>query len=73
MAKIRLIHDTIGRTLTVWLGDPASEHSCEETTDELVVMKDRAGKIIGVEILHYEPGSPSPALAVESTVETFAA
>lgn len=34
MAEIKLIHDTTGQTLTLWLGDPQTEHSCEETADE---------------------------------------
>lgn len=69
MDKIRLIHDTVGQTLTVWLDDPKTEHVCEETADEIVLMKDRDGRIIGIEILHYAPGSPRLALEVESIVQ----
>src|SRR2546430_10209918 len=51
MEKIKVIHDAVGHTLTVWLGDPAAEHVCEETAEELVVMKDASGRVIGFELL----------------------
>jgi hypothetical protein len=40
MDKIKVVHDVEGQTLTVWLDDPAKEAVCEETTDEVVLMKD---------------------------------
>ena len=54
MEKIRIVHDKVGRTLTVWVGDPMQEYVSEETTDEVVHMKDKNGRIIGVEVLNYE-------------------
>ncbi len=68
MEKIKVIHDTVGGTLTVWLGDPATEYVCEETTDEVILMKDRAGRVIGFELLHYRPAAAEAALAVEAVV-----
>src|SRR5579862_8140568 len=53
--EIKLIHDTVGNTLTIWLDDPKKEAMCEETTDEVVMMKDRKGKVIGFEVLNYKP------------------
>lgn len=47
MVRIRVIHDQAGGTLTVWSGDPATEAICEETADEVVLMKDAAGNVIG--------------------------
>jgi hypothetical protein len=35
-----------GNTLTVWFGDPQQEHVAEETGDEVILMKDKAGKVI---------------------------
>ena len=70
MDKIRVIHDAAGQTLTVWLDDPAKEHICEETTDEVVLMKDNSGRVIGFELLHYRPASPDPGLAVETVVHS---
>ena len=68
MDKIRVIHDVSGRTLTVWLDDPQKEHICEETTDEVVLMKDKEGRVIGFELLHYRPSSMDAGLAVETVV-----
>lgn len=71
MGEIKVIDDTVGHTLTVWLDDPAKEHVCEETIDEVVLMKDRHGKIIGVETLHYHPTGKVDGLSVETIVRTL--
>ncbi|MBA4158326.1 MAG: DUF2283 domain-containing protein [Gemmatimonadetes bacterium] len=68
MDRIRVIHNTAGRTLTVWLGDPLDEHVCEETMEEVVLMKNAAGEVIGIELLHYGPAAADPSLAVEVIV-----
>ena len=70
MDKIKVIHDAVGHTLTVWLADPKKEHICEETTDEVVLMKDDTGRVIGFELLHYHPAEPGVGLAVETIVQT---
>jgi hypothetical protein len=70
MDKIQVIHDAAGHTLTVWLDDPALEHICEETADEVVLMKDSTGRVIGFELLHYRPASDEPGLAVETVVRS---
>ena len=31
----------------MWFGDPRDEYVCEETADEVVLMKDEAGQVIG--------------------------
>ena len=68
MDKIKVVHDAVGHTLTVWLDDPAKEHVCEETRDEIVVMKDVSGRVIGFELLHYRPVHAAASLAVETIV-----
>lgn len=68
MDKIKVVYDVVGGTLTVWLDDPGKEHICEETTDEVVLMKDKSGRVIGFELLHYRPTSTEPGLAVETVV-----
>lgn len=68
MDKVKVIHDAVGHTLTVWLDDPAKESVCEETTDEVILMKDAQGKVIGFELLHYRPTSADAELAVETVV-----
>jgi uncharacterized protein YuzE len=73
MEKIKVIHDAVGHTLTVWLDDPKKEHVAEETTEEVVLMKDKTGKVIGFEVLNYESsaGATDPSgLAVETIVKT---
>jgi hypothetical protein len=70
MDKIKVVHDTEGQTLTVWLDDPAKEAVCEETTDEVVLIKDAAGRVIGFEVLHYRPADATPGLAVETVIRT---
>ena len=57
MEKIKFIHDEIGKTLTIWFDDPNNEVIAEETADEVVHMKDAAGKVIGIEILNYDKKS----------------
>lgn len=52
MARVRVHYDRAGNTLTVWLGDPDTEAVCEETGDEVVLMKDAAGRVIGFEKLN---------------------
>jgi uncharacterized protein YuzE len=72
MDKIKVIHDTTGHTLTVWFDNPAKEYVCEETTDEVVLMKDSSGKVIGFELLHYYPTSADTGLDVETMVRAGA-
>ena len=53
MAQVKVYHDRVGQTLTVWFGDPEAEHVCEETGDEVVLMKDKSGRVIGFEKLNF--------------------
>ncbi|WP_447972365.1 DUF2283 domain-containing protein [Nitrospira sp. Kam-Ns4a] len=70
MEKIKVVHDTRGHTLTVWLADPSGESVCEETADEVVLIKDAAGRVIGFELLHYHPEGAEQGLAVETVIQT---
>jgi len=45
-----------GNTLTVWFDDPRDEYVREETGDEVALMKNREGQVIGFEKLNYSPG-----------------
>ena len=49
----KVYYDREANTLTVWCGDPADEYVAEETGEEVVLMKDRAGKVIGFEKLNF--------------------
>lgn len=53
MDKVRVYYDRTGNTLTVWFDDPAKESVCEEIDDDVVLMKDRRGRVIGFERLNY--------------------
>ncbi len=53
MAEVKVYYDPIGNTLTVWFGDSQNEYNCEETGDEVILMKDHTGKVIGFEKLNY--------------------
>ncbi len=68
MDKVKVIHDKVSQSLLVWLGDPDSEYVCEETTDEIILMKDKKGKVIGFEVLHYAEES-SDSLSVETLIK----
>jgi len=68
MDKIKVIHDTTAHTLTVWTGDPSKEAVCEETSDEVVLMKDAQGHVIGFELLHFNSEKAGAGLSVETLV-----
>lgn len=53
MDKVRIYHDRTGNTLTVWFADPTKEAFCEEIADDVVLIKDRRGRIIGFERFNY--------------------
>ncbi|MDP6111855.1 MAG: DUF2283 domain-containing protein [Planctomycetota bacterium] len=53
MEKVRVYVDRVGNTLTVWFDEPSKEHICEEIEDDVVLMKDSGGKVIGFERLNY--------------------
>ena len=68
MDKIKVIHDAVGHTLTVWFDDPSKETICEETADEVVLMKNAERRIIGFELLHYHPAEDQAGITVENIV-----
>ena len=71
MDKVRVYHDRTGNTLTVWFQDPQREHICEEIDDDVILMKDRKGRVIGFERLNYQSKkrrAASAAVPVEVNV-----
>ena len=58
MAEVKVLYDREGSTLTVWFTDAREEYVCEETGDEVVLMKDRAGRVIGFEKLNFSVDAP---------------
>jgi uncharacterized protein YuzE len=64
MAQIKVYYDREGNTLTVWFGNPADEYIAEETGEEIVLIKDRDGKVIGFEKLNFTAAHSTDALRV---------
>ena len=66
MAEVKVFYDREGKTLTVWFTDRSREFVCEETGDEVVLMKDASGRVIGFEKLNFSiPQSESLHVALE--------
>ena len=53
MAEVKIYYDKAGNTLTVWFDRPEEEYVCEESGDEVILMKNKAGRVIGFEKLNY--------------------
>ena len=73
MKPIKIFFDKVGNTLNVWFDDPKKEHISEETSEEVVLVKDKNGKLIGFEVLNYfSPGESRniKTLPVESGIVT---
>ena len=67
MAEVKLLYDREGKTLTVWFTDAREEYVCEETGDEVVLMKDKSGRVIGFEKLNFSLAEPEKLrVAVET-------
>jgi uncharacterized protein YuzE len=64
MDKVRVYYDAVGRTLSIWIDDPATEDVCEEADDDTILLKDASGRIIGFEKLNVDlaAGVRVPAL-----------
>jgi len=60
MAQVKIYYDKEGNTLTVWFGDSQNEYICEETSDEVVLMKNKSGQVIGFEKLNYSLSKTEP-------------
>jgi hypothetical protein len=68
MAELSVLYDREGRTLTVWFSDRHEEHVCEETGEEVVLMKDAAGHVSAFEKLNFSiPETDRLRVAVETT------
>lgn len=70
LAQVKVYYDREGNTLTVWFGNPTDEYVVEETGEEIVLMKDKEGKVIGFEKLNFNTQS---ADGVRVAFETIAA
>ncbi len=55
MEKMKVYYDPLGNTLHIWFGDPRDEYITEEADEELGLVKNKAGEIIGIEKLNFLP------------------
>jgi hypothetical protein len=56
LAKIKVIHDQVGETLTVYFDEPRRDQICEEAGEGVILMKDpNTGNVIGFEKLYFKP------------------
>jgi uncharacterized protein YuzE len=70
MEQVKVFYDHVGNTLTVWFGDPQAEYVCEETGDEVILMKDQDGRVIGFEKLNFSVSAPEQLQVALETVGT---
>ena len=68
MAHVKVFYDEVGNTLTVWFGNPQDEYVSEETGEEVILMKDKAGKVIGFEKLNFSVAKPKHLQVAFETV-----
>lgn len=66
MAKIKIIHDQIAESLTVYFHEPSEHQVCEQNDDGMILIRDEASKqLLGFELLYYKPEKPN-SLVIES-------
>ena len=63
-----MFYDQAGNTLTVWFGTPQDEYICEETGEEVILMKDKKGNFIGFEKLNFSIIKPETLRIAFETV-----
>ena len=68
MAQVKVFYDQTGNTLTVWFGNPQDEYVSEETGEEVVLMKDKSGHVIGFEKLNFSVVKPESLRVAFETV-----
>ena len=55
MAKIiKIIHDPVGETITVYFDNPENAETCEETGEGVILIKDKKNNVIGFEKLYFK-------------------
>ena len=68
MAEVKVYYDKQGETLTVWFGDPSTAGVSEEAGDDIILLKDKNGAVIGLEKLNFVPSDALPSIQVEAAV-----
>lgn len=68
MAQVKVYYDSVGNTLTVWFGNPHDEYVCEETGAEVILIKNKAGEVIGFEKLNFADPLSAPLHVAFETI-----
>ncbi len=68
MERVSVFFDREGNTLTIWFGDPEQEYICDEAADDVILMKDQTGRVIGLEKLNFSRPGPDPVRIVFETI-----
>ncbi len=56
MAKIKVLHDVKGETLTIYFDEPSKDQVCEEVGGGVILIKNKtSNEIVGFEKLYYHP------------------
>jgi uncharacterized protein YuzE len=67
MALVRVIHDPVAETLTVYFSEPQADQVCEEIGEGVILIKDRrSGEVIGFERLYFKAPPGSHTVSVET-------
>ncbi len=53
MGKIKIMFTPDANILDIWLDDPKTEAYCSETDDDVIIRKNKEGRVIGFEILNF--------------------
>ena len=51
---IKIIHDSVGETITVYFDNPENAEVCEEAGEGVILIKDKKNNIIGFEKLYFK-------------------
>jgi len=57
MEKILVVFTKETNTMDIWFDKPEKEFICEETGEEIILKKDKKGKVIGIELLNVLPSN----------------
>jgi uncharacterized protein YuzE len=55
--KILVVFTKETNTMDIWFDKPEKEFVCEETGEEIILKKDKKGKIVGIELLNVLPSN----------------
>ena len=60
MEEVKIYYDRTGNSLIVWFDDPQNEAICEEFDEDTVLMKNKDGKVIGIERMNFKATGAKP-------------